>query len=412
MHVDLMRFVDKWAGVPLCAMLSAVNAARAPLRRGRASAGTINDPKKILFLQLSEMGSAIMAYRALTKARSLFPGAQLYYCIFEEMQESIRLLDIIPPRNIFTIPSRSAAGFVFGTAQALRGIRQQGIDMVIDMELFARFSSIISYVSGAPIRVGFHKFHMEGLYRGSLQTHNVLYNHLQHISLNFLALVCAAHEAQDETPHTKIPAPSHRPAPPKISPSPGAQSRIRRKLKAASPGFDETNTLVLLNPNGSNLLPLRRWPIKNYTRLAQKLLASHPSVYVAVTGTAAEKKDAAAICDALDDERCINFAGQTTLRELIDLYTVAHMLVSNDSGPPNFASMTSIPTLVLFGPETPQCYRPLGDNIDVCYAGLLCSPCVSAYNHRKSPCRDNKCMQAIGVDDVYRRVVSTLRLPE
>jgi ADP-heptose:LPS heptosyltransferase len=280
------------------------------------------------------------------------------------------------------------------------------------MELFARFSTVISYLSGAGVRVGFHKFHMEGLYRGSLQTHNVLYNHLQHISLNFLALVCAAHEPADVKPHTKIPAPADRGAPPKIDSTQEAQAGIRRKIKNISPGYDESKFLVLLNPNGSNLLPLRRWPIKSYILLAQKLLAAHPSVYIAVTGTASEKKDAAAICDALRDERCINFAGETSLRELIDLYTVSHMLVSNDSGPPNFASLTSIPTLVLFGPETPRCYRPLGDNITAVYADYLCSPCVSAYNHRKSPCRDNKCMQAISVDEVYRRIARTLSLPE
>ena len=39
------------------------------------------------------------------------------------------------------------------------------MDVVIDLELFSRFTSLITYLSGAPIRVGFFKFNMEGLYR-------------------------------------------------------------------------------------------------------------------------------------------------------------------------------------------------------------------------------------------------------
>jgi hypothetical protein len=58
---------------------------------------------------------------------------------------------------------------------------------------------------------------------------------------------------------------------------------------------------------------------------------------------------------------------------------------------------------VLFGPETPLLYRPLGPSRAI-YAGLACSPCVSAHNHRKTACTDNVCMQAIAVDEVYAAV--------
>jgi ADP-heptose:LPS heptosyltransferase len=114
------------------------------------------------------------------------------------------------------------------------------------------------------------------------------------------------------------------------------------------------------------------------------------------------------ICDALGSSRCINLAGETAFRELIDLYNIAHLLVSNDSGPPNLASLTDIKTLVFFGPETPACYKPLGENVEALYADFLCSPCVSAYNHRKSSCRDNRCLKAITVDEVVKKIESLL----
>ena len=43
------------------------------------------------------------------------------------------------------------------------------------------------------------------------------------------------------------------------------------------------------------------------------------------------------------------------------------------------------------------------------YAGVACSPCVNAYNNRQSPCRNNVCMQAITVDQVFAAVCEAYR---
>jgi ADP-heptose:LPS heptosyltransferase len=64
--------------------------------------------------------------------------------------------------------------------------------------------------------------------------------------------------------------------------------------------------------------------------------------------------------------------------------------------------------VVLFGPETPALFAPLGNRVHVIWAGLACSPCVSAFNHRLSPCRNNVCMQAITTDQVYDKVQEAL----
>jgi ADP-heptose:LPS heptosyltransferase len=102
-------------------------------------------------------------------------------------------------------------------------------------------------------------------------------------------------------------------------------------------------------------------------------------------------------------ERCINFAGALLLNQLPVLYTIAELMVTNDSGPGHFSAITKLPTFVLFGPETPDLYGSLGNSTPI-YAELACSPCVSAANHRKTPCRDNKCLQAITVDQVLAAI--------
>jgi ADP-heptose:LPS heptosyltransferase len=95
----------------------------------------------------------------------------------------------------------------------------------------------------------------------------------------------------------------------------------------------------------------------------------------------------------------MNFAGGTTMAVLPALYSISAFMLSNDSGPAHFAAATTMRTYVLFGPETPKLYGSLGDSIPI-FAGMACSPCVSAANHRKTPCSDNKCMQIITPEHV------------
>jgi ADP-heptose:LPS heptosyltransferase len=66
--------------------------------------------------------------------------------------------------------------------------------------------------------------------------------------------------------------------------------------------------------------------------------------------------------------------------------------------------MTGIHSIVLYGPETPRLFGAIGGRSHIIHAGLACSPCVNAFNHRFSPCRNNVCMQSISVEQVYEAV--------
>jgi len=89
---------------------------------------------------------------------------------------------------------------------------------------------------------------------------------------------------------------------------------------------------------------------------------------------------------------------------LLVLYTLADVLVTNDSGPAHFATLTPIRVVTLFGPETPALFAARTPRNSVLWAGIACSPCVSAYNNRQSACRNNLCMQAITVEQVFAQV--------
>jgi ADP-heptose:LPS heptosyltransferase len=182
---------------------------------------------------------------------------------------------------------------------------------------------------------------------------------------------------------------------------------LRARLVGMNPAVGEAKHLILLNPHAGNLLPIRAWPVENYGALAERILQRYNAVVI-IIGLEEAEEDAARILDQVGPSRCIDFTGQTSFKDLMNLLSLARVLVTADSGPAHFASLTPIKNIVLFGPETPLLYGPLGQNASCLFAGLACSPCLSAYNHRKTSCTDPKCMKAITVNEVFDAVAGSL----
>src|SRR5580658_10872303 len=185
MHVDTMRRIDRQAGVPLCAIATLLVRLRDALR-----ARTMRPVRRILFVELSEMGSTVLASPAMRKARAQL-SADLFFVIFKRNVGSLQLVGTISPDNIFTISDASIFTLARDTLAFLIWTRRKGIDTVVDLELFSRFTALLSGLCGADRRIGFHRFHQEGLYRGEMLTHRVAYNPHIHIAKNFIALIDA-----------------------------------------------------------------------------------------------------------------------------------------------------------------------------------------------------------------------------
>jgi ADP-heptose:LPS heptosyltransferase len=399
-----MRAIDYWVGIPLAFLLTIVARVQRLLGLAASPAGK---PGNILFIQLAEMGTMVVAYPALRKARERHPDATLHFVCFEQIRSSVEMLDIIPPGNIITIDAQSGLSLVRDTLRFLRLARRRRIDTVINTEAFVRYSSLLSYLSGACRRVGFHRFNSEGAYCGDLLTHKVLHNGHIHAAHTFLDLVHALDAPPEQVPRVKRPRAMDCLDVPKISTDANAAAALWRKLRAVHAGIGPERKLVVINPNASDKFPMRRWPIESFTELARRLLED-PELFVLITGVAGEKPDAQYMCARLGSPRALDLTGQTTMTELLHLFDLAHVLVTNDSGPAHFAALTGIREVVFFGPEVPERYRPLSANADVIHTGYSCSPCIGPLNQRRSPCNDNLCLKSIRIEEVAALVRSRL----
>jgi ADP-heptose:LPS heptosyltransferase len=400
MKPSALRAVDRWVGLPACAFLT--------LHRRLFGGSALVEPiTRILFVKLAEQGSTVLAEGALRRAIARVGRDNVYFLAFEENRFILDVMDLIPAGNVLTIDAASPATVTRSTLSVLRRVRALRVDAAIDLEFFARSSAILTYLSGAPRRAGLHSYAGEGPWRGDLLTHRLIYNPYLHTSDLFRLLVDAVAQPADQFPAfpeaaaaTPLGAPPGTPAHTVRQPADGDMAAALKLLRDWT-GLTEAPPLVLLNANCSDLLPLRRWDTARYVVLARRLLAARPDAYVAFTGRADEAAEARGLADAVSSPRCTSLAGRTTLGQLLALYWLSRVLVTNDSGPAHFATLTPIDVVTLFGPETPALFAARTPRNHVLWAGLACSPCVSAFNNRLSRCCNNICMQRISVDEVF-----------
>ncbi|MBW2434595.1 MAG: glycosyltransferase family 9 protein [Deltaproteobacteria bacterium] len=397
MKINFQRKIDRYIGAFICRILSLF------YRKSRDEDDGFQ-PKKFLVILLSEMGSIVLAYPMFQQIKKRYPGAEIYGLLFDKNKEILMLLDVTPVENILTIRDTTFGAFAVDCLRALNQIRKLKIDVVIDCELFARISSIISFLSGARIRVGFHPHTQEGLYRGTFINRPVLFNPYHHISRQFLNLVSAIDSVsmpmvKQAARHNNLKAPAIEFTQPEIE---AMQTRLRTDFRAI-----DGKKLILIYPGGG-ILPIRAWPRHYYSQVAGELIKK--GYAVGIVGLATDKELAAAILSDCNHPACIDLTGYTrTVRELMLIFQFAKLLITNDGGPGQFAALTPVPTIIFYGPETPDLYGPIDDKAALFYNPLPCSPCLSAYNHRNSPCDgDNLCLKQIPPQQVLKNALQIL----
>ena len=399
MKLSTLRNIDSWIGTGIALVLTIARKLKGYLRRDVSAS-----VQRILFVKLAEQGSTVLAYGAILRATKMVGRENVYFLVFEENRFILDALSIIPVENVISLKTQSLISLVVSTIAAVRRMKFLKLDAAVDMEFFARSSAIFTYLSGATRRVGFHSHSGEGPFRGDLITHRLVYNPHIHTSQAFETMVEALNHPAELFPAFGLQAPPFGHAPlPTFSPGADEIAAVRIMIGELTKQ-NHLPPIILLNANCSDLLPLRRWEGGKYVELARRLLVRYPTVYIAFTGALNEKAPVEHLVSQVASDRCFSLAGRTTLRQLLIAYSQSEVLVTNDSGPAHFATLTPIDAVTLFGPETPHLFAAPSERSHVIWAATVCSPCVNAYNNRRLICRNNLCMQIISVDEVFEKV--------
>lgn len=143
----------------------------------------------------------------------------------------------------------------------------------------------------------------------------------------------------------------------------------------------------------------KRWPIAHFAHIARQKLKSGWQVWL--LGSHKEKILGEAL-QAQTNQACINLIGKTCLDEVVDLLSLAQIVVSNDSGLMHVAAALSRPLVAIYGSTTPQFAPPLSDSAytQILRLDLPCSPCCQ----RECPLGHLNCLQQLSPERVLTAI--------
>ncbi len=400
MNLLIMRKTDSAIGVPLCFILTFVRRLLSLFPTSRnADAKPV---RRILLIKLSEMGAITLTYPLLSFLKKEYPEASVSFLVFEKNASALKLLrNAVDPKNIYSVKDDSFGALMTSAIKVLGRVRKEQFDVVIDLEFFSRCTSIMTYLAGGKKSVGFYRYHFEGLYRGDLLTHKVQYNPLIHCSRVYLSLGKVLSRSSMESPEAPQPIRDEEMVFPRFEPVSETMEAVRIRLRSCGVPVDN---IYLINP-GDGLLPVREWPLEKFVKLGEMILRDPKSTLLIVGRECITGKDAQ-MHQLLNHPRCLNLVDKTSFEELIALFHMARAMVTSDCGLPHLASLTKVKRVVIFGPESPSVFAPVGADTRIVYSNYPCSPCFSVLNHRNSSCQDNRCLKDISVEQVYDATMS------
>jgi heptosyltransferase II len=143
-------------------------------------------------------------------------------------------------------------------------------------------------------------------------------------------------------------------------------------ILASRHGVLKKNSKVLGLCPGAEFGVAKRWPEMYYAEVANEALKKGWQVWLF-----GSDKDIAVTkqINQLTQNQCADFGGKTKLGEAIDLMSLCHTIVSNDSGLMHIAAALDKKLIAIYGSSDPEHTPPMNPSAVVEYLALSCSPC-------------------------------------
>ncbi|WP_422135758.1 lipopolysaccharide heptosyltransferase II [Endozoicomonas sp. ALD040] len=257
-----------------------------------------------------------------------------------------------------------------------RDLKAQGYDRTILLPNSLK-SALIPFLAGIPVRIG---------WRGEMRYG--LLNDLRVLDKEQYPLMVERFVALAYPDKSPLPSPLPKPALSVDSQS-VAKALHRYQLSDDLP-------ILALCP-GAEFGPSKQWPAGYYGEVALTMAQKGWQIWLF-----GSEKDHAVTQEIMGylprnlHKRCFNLAGQTTLADAVDLMSLAHAVVSNDSGLMHIAAALSRPLVAVYGSTTAAHTPPMNDNSETLWLGLECSPCFK----RECPLEHMDCMKKLGPEMV------------
>lgn len=325
--------------------------------------------KKIFLIKLWGLGNLTIIWPLIYKIKEKYPHSSISFFTFDlnkgflEKNKAIdKIIYFKFTRNIFKIIIQFFFTLVF--------LRKEKIDAAINFETFNFSSALLTYLTGASLRIGLNSNYEKKFYNYWDDNNPTL-----HISQKFLNLL---KYLDINSPYSYFDFKTPQ----------GEKDEIDNILKNF--GID---SFICIHPGASiNCDRGRKWKLESFIELSNMLIERY-NMPLIFTGSEREKRlHAAAIKRIAKRSRVFDLSGSLDIWEFIELLQRSFMLIANDTGPVHIAASLGINTVVFYGQSSPGRCRPLNQNSLIFYKNLGCSPCDGSDQGSRKCSNNFKCM--------------------
>jgi heptosyltransferase II len=378
-----------------------------------------HSPQRVLVIRHRFIGDTLLTVPFLQALRRRLPQAHITLVASKNSGELLQHCPYIDELVFFEKKGKDSASDVKplvlqGFWEALRYFKAEQFNTAFILKRSFSSAALVA-LAGIPQRIGFNT---EG--RGFLLTHRFPYPpylppHLaqqeKHEAETFLTLLQALPQTQqgeDNDPKTS-PDTSSEALKLEIWLSETDRQNAESLWQKETREYSANTLHIGLHPISSN--PMKDWPLERFAQLMQTLhvrsenaVSPFPLVFHGF-GSPADVALYARLKTLLKDASesvptLLIWAGKADLTTSQALMPHLYLMLGVDSGTLHMAAAAGVPTLTLFGPTSPQRWRPLSAGSSVLQLGLPCQPC-----HLKTPCTFNKaCLNDLPVSQVEEEV--------
>ncbi|MGH8279871.1 MAG: lipopolysaccharide heptosyltransferase II [Gammaproteobacteria bacterium] len=128
----------------------------------------------------------------------------------------------------------------------------------------------------------------------------------------------------------------------------------------ATLGLNTAKPVIAIAPGAEG--PGKRWPGERYAELSRRLIHGGKQVWVFGSG---KERDLGDEIRRVAGESVTNLCGRTRLEDVIDLMSLANIVVTNDSGLMHVAAAVGARLVVIYGASSPDYTPPLTDKAEI-----------------------------------------------
>ncbi|MDW8055173.1 MAG: glycosyltransferase family 9 protein [Elusimicrobiota bacterium] len=366
----IYHYIDRYIGIPLVLLFSFFEKIFKKNKNFKI--------KKVLVIKLTMMGDTILLYPAVKALKEKFRDAKLTMLCSKVNVDVVKMWDFIDEIIVFKFDKFFNNPLV--VFQQILTLWRRKFDLVVDFEQWFRITPIIAFLSGK-IKVGFKTPEQFRHYLFDIQVPHKRKKHE-------VECFCDMVEALGVSVTSKrlyLPV----------------DETAKRRIKDLLESYDiHEKQFVIIHPGCGIHGYYRQWNTEKYAEVAEYIFSNY-ALKILLTGSKDDLETVKKIIK-IAKVNLIDFAGKTTLDELIALVSMAKFVICGNTGVLHIAAAVRTPTIAIHGPTDPAKWGPWGEGHIVVKSNLPCSPCL--YLGFEYGCKKRICLNVISVEQVKTQI--------